>query len=298
MPLFTPGTTSYDRVALLDLASKEGVGVDLHFHTRYSDGNATVERAVERARRLGIGLAITDHNEVRGSLEAARIAEGKVFILPAIEVNCAEGCDLLVYFATHKDLVRFYEAEVAPYRGLNPAGKISRGLVQVAEGAIAHGGTVSAAHPLGVLGRKNLHKFTDKHGTEVLEMVHAMESNNGATAKKTNERALGWARKLGKASTGGSDAHTLYETGQVVTWSQATTPGTFLEALRANETAVRGKKLGPIGRVGPASMVVRRHLPYFVPGVRALMHRIDPRAILARTAVALTHPEYATVIAD
>jgi len=41
--------------------------VDLHFHSTYSDGLNGIDKIAARARKLGIGIAITDHNEIRGA---------------------------------------------------------------------------------------------------------------------------------------------------------------------------------------------------------------------------------------
>ena len=43
--------------------------VDLHFHTHYSDGNNSIEEIAKQAGKLGIGVAITDHNEIKGAVE-------------------------------------------------------------------------------------------------------------------------------------------------------------------------------------------------------------------------------------
>ncbi len=55
----------------LALASEGYHCVDMHFHTNHSDSPTTVRSAVKRAERHGIGLAITDHNQVSGCVEAA-----------------------------------------------------------------------------------------------------------------------------------------------------------------------------------------------------------------------------------
>lgn len=291
-----PGSTIYERVSHHLLSQLGGIGVDMHFHTRYSDGTARVEEAVRRAHNYGLGLAITDHNEVRGALEAVRLAEGQVFILPGIEVNCWEGCDLLAYFSTTKDLVRFYEAEVAPFRGVNPAGRIHRGLVHVAEGARRHGGVVSAAHPYGMMGGKNLHRWVQRNGSKLLDSISLVETNNGTLHQRSNSSAEGWARQLGRPATGGSDGHTLFELGQVVTWSAGRTPAEFLEAVLGGEGVVLGRRMSLAARVTSGLQIARRHALYAVPGVRAFIRRIDARAKLAGKRILQSHPHLATLL--
>ncbi len=77
---------------------------DLHIHTIYSyDGTATVPAVLRRAREIGLDvIAITDHDEIGGALEAIKIAPHYgVEVIPGIEITTAEG-DLLALFITEK----------------------------------------------------------------------------------------------------------------------------------------------------------------------------------------------------
>ena len=53
----------------LDELTQQYAVVDLHFHSKYSDGNNAVSSIAKRALELGIGIAITDHNEIKGAVE-------------------------------------------------------------------------------------------------------------------------------------------------------------------------------------------------------------------------------------
>ena len=66
-----------DAAARRRIAERPLIEVDLHMHTDHSPDCATpVEVLLETARDRGLGaIAITDHNEVSGALEARRIAE-------------------------------------------------------------------------------------------------------------------------------------------------------------------------------------------------------------------------------
>lgn len=67
---------------------------DLHIHTTYSmDGTASVREVLESAVRAGVDvIAVTDHNEVRGALEAREACTRfGVEIIPGIEVSTQDG---------------------------------------------------------------------------------------------------------------------------------------------------------------------------------------------------------------
>jgi len=67
---------------------------DLHVHTSYSfDSTALPKEMVKAAIKKGINcLAITDHDEIKGAIEAAEYARGKpILIIPGIEVKTKEG---------------------------------------------------------------------------------------------------------------------------------------------------------------------------------------------------------------
>src|SRR6266496_4427737 len=77
---------------------------DLHIHTIYSyDGTASVPAVLRRAQQIRLNvIAITDHDEIAGSLKALELApKYGLEVIPALEVTTAEG-DLLVLNVTAK----------------------------------------------------------------------------------------------------------------------------------------------------------------------------------------------------
>ena len=69
--------------------------VDMHFHTRYSDTYTRVSSILKRAERLGIGVAITDHNEIEGALKARKLA-GDLLVVVGEEIKTRQG-EILAY---------------------------------------------------------------------------------------------------------------------------------------------------------------------------------------------------------
>jgi len=64
--------------------------VNLHIHTKYSDGGKTVSEVVSKLKEAGIEyFAITDHDKVDGNFEAAEYAEKyKMRHYNGIEISC------------------------------------------------------------------------------------------------------------------------------------------------------------------------------------------------------------------
>jgi predicted metal-dependent phosphoesterase TrpH len=78
-------------------------GIDLHTHTRYSDGTFTPEELVALARDRGLeGVAVTDHDTLDGLPEAeAAGARLGVEVVPGVELSTVHegrGVHLLCYF--------------------------------------------------------------------------------------------------------------------------------------------------------------------------------------------------------
>jgi len=157
---------------------------DLHVHTRFSyDTNSSPKEMVEAAIKNGIDcLAITDHNEVQGALEAEKYATDKsVLIIPGIEVKSRKG-DIL---------------------GLNVRERISSGLParETIKKIKEKGGIAVIPHPFAWPGHfkgdlKDLIKEID--GVEVL---------NASIFPSANKKALEFAKRNNLPFTVGSDAH-------------------------------------------------------------------------------------------
>lgn len=67
---------------------------DLHIHSTYSyDATSTVRAILKQAADVGLDIiAITDHNEIRGSLEARELApQYGLESIPAVEISTREG---------------------------------------------------------------------------------------------------------------------------------------------------------------------------------------------------------------
>jgi glycosyltransferase involved in cell wall biosynthesis len=194
------------------LARRRLIDVDLHMHTDHSHDCATpVEVLLATARERGLGaIAVTDHNEISGALDAAAKADG-VKVIVAEEVKTA------------------HQGEVI---GLFISEKISRGLSL--EDTIAEikrqGGLVYVPHPF-----DRLHAVPDyEHLMPVLGNVDAIEVFNPRVAfKPFNEEAARFAAKYRIVAGAGSDSHVAAGLGSVrIRMRDFDGPDEFLESLR------------------------------------------------------------------
>jgi len=202
------------------------IEVDLHMHTDHSHDCATpVEVLLETARDRGLGaIAITDHNEVSGALEARGIAEemGNIKVIVAEEVKTAEQGEVIGLFLEEK----------IP-KGLTMADTIA---------AIrAQGGLVYVPHPF-----DRFHSVPDyEHLLDIVEEVDILEVFNPRVALTAfNEEAERFARKYRIVPGAGSDSHVAQGLGSVrVRIHDFDGPQEFLEAMRDADIVRKHKNL-------------------------------------------------------
>lgn len=242
---------SYKKPDLLNYRFKNFSTYDLHIHSRFSDGRRTVEQILDTAKRKGIGVSITDHNEAKGSLRAVRLGKSlnprfNVPVIPGIECTSSEGIHLLFYFCSPRDLEDFYIRHIEKFKSQkNPTTFLSKDAEAIIDDSRGYGCIISAAHPYAILWTglmKHTHNRLDKR---ILSKIDGIEVINGSITKRMNRKAIDFALKSDMAFTGGSDAHMNYEIGDVVTYvRQKCTPEEFLDHVLKKDNFVVGKQAG------------------------------------------------------
>jgi glycosyltransferase involved in cell wall biosynthesis len=194
------------------LQERDFVHVDLHMHTDHSPDCATpVDSLLATAKAVGLGaIAITDHNEISGALEARERADG-IQVIVAEEVKTADQGEVIGLFIEEK---------------------IPRGMTL--EKTIAEirrqGGLVYVPHPF-----DRMHAVPDyEHLLEVVEDIDAIEVFNPRVAFSAfNEEAARFAAKYRIVAGAGSDSHVTQGLGSVkIRMRDFTGPEEFLESLR------------------------------------------------------------------
>ena len=196
--------------------------VDLHMHTSAShDCLSTPADVVERARECGLDrIAVTDHNEIAGALEARALDPDLVIV--GEEVRTSEGLDLIGLWVEER---------------IPPGGSFR----EVADAIHAQQGVVYVPHP-----------FDARRGTDepfldgLVDCVDAVEAFNARVHDGSrNARASAWARRHALPVGAGSDAHTLREIGRgTVVMPPFTGPASFLASLRG--ARIQGRASSPL----------------------------------------------------
>jgi len=179
--------------------SVSGLRLDLHNHTVFSaDGLLAPAALLRRAKARGIDcIAVTDHNTVRGALEAAALAEADQSlprVIPGIEVSTLDG-----------EIIGLYVREDIP-SGLP--------VVEAVRRIREQGGLVYLPHPFDMLRRGAISRAERTHAAELSDIIEVV--NGRSLGPRSALKAKRLARRLGKPGGAGSDAHRKAEVGTAV----------------------------------------------------------------------------------
>ncbi len=234
--------------------------VDLHFHSQYSDGNNTISDIAQRALELGIGIAVTDHNEIRGAVEMDRHPE--ILNIPGIEVTSREGTHVLIYFYDIKELIKFYRKDIRPHMGQDIMSSTDLEMEKIIECARAFETLVVFPHPYSATftGIQNTY-FSENRLERLFEMVDGIEVINAENLKKWNLRSALLGFNLDKGITGGSDGHRLPQMGRAVSYAACGKDRrAFLDAIKSGHVRVVGKEIDILRKVRSNSVKLRTNI--------------------------------------
>ena len=215
---------------------------DLHVHSQYShDGRMTCSDLIAAARRAGLsGLAVCDHNTLRGSVAAQANCPSDFVIIPGVEYSTDLG-HVLAYFITRG-------AEDTSLPRLDNGCFLFSALAPFIK---EQGGLLVAAHPL-----RNRDSIPGSllNGVDGLEVFNARQM---ARWPQTTAPTLRQALTRDGLFTAGSDAHRFGEVGGAYVELEARTPEDVRTALLSGQYACHGRParrrheaLGRLGRHG------------------------------------------------
>jgi Predicted metal-dependent phosphoesterases (PHP family) len=202
---------------------------DMHLHTLYSDGTATLRELldhVEHATDLDL-IAITDHERIDGARRACELHAAGDYSFDLVvgeEITTRRGHLLAL----------FLDERVPPLRPLP----------ETLERVHAQGGIAVAAHPMAMLipsigasSLRFLHADPDPaHRLDAIEVVNpstAGRVRDGARRQLNDEL-------LTLPEVGNSDAHVLEGVGTAWTWFPGARADDYRGAIAAGSTAAEG----------------------------------------------------------
>jgi hypothetical protein len=201
---------------------------DLHIHSTYSWDSVSSVRAILKyvSERTDLDvIAITDHDEIRGALEAQQLAPSYgVQVITGSEISTLEG-HLLAYFIEHK---------------------VSKGLslIETIQRVRDQGGLCVAAHPMArgapSLTAEAIRGALD-HPAATGVLVGIETFNGGLFHRSSNDLALALAQEMAEkhsniAMLANTDSHTLFTIGQAASEFSGTSPQDLRRAMVLGKT--------------------------------------------------------------
>jgi len=256
---------------LLSLKKEGFTAVDMHFHSKFSDGLQTVTQIANRAIKLNVGVCLTDHNEILGSVA---LSKTNVFSIPGTEITCKEGPHMLFYFGKSSDLVGFYSNVIEMHKVKN-SNFTNVPIAELIEKSRAYNSLVIVPHPHAPswTGIMNVIR-NGQINMSIFDKIDGVEAITGADLKVNNRKSTILAMNLNKGITAGTDGHMGYEMGKVVTYVEgAESAEDFIEAIRKQKSYVVGKEIDIVRKATTHGMklpvqlnktpnMVRHHITY------------------------------------
>ena len=166
------------------------IKIDLHVHSKYShDGVLSPQEIVRIAQKRGLdGIAITDHNTIRGGEEAKKYETRDFKVIIGAEIMTEKG-EITGLFLSQEIKSRHFQDVINEIK--------------------AQGGMVIVPHPFDGL-RRSAFQITSEYVTS----VDAVEGfNSRCVFQRYNDKAVEFAARYNLPVVGGSDAHYANEIG-------------------------------------------------------------------------------------
>jgi len=189
---------------------------DFHTHTKYSsDGYVEPKMIVKVAMKRGLsGVAVTDHNTIRGGLESKKYENDMIEVIVGSEILTDRG----------EVIGLFLEEEIT-----------STNFIEVVEEIKSQNGVVVLPHPFDTIRNTAFHPLAED--AKYVDNIEVF--NSRCVLQKYNDNAKLYATKHELNIVAGSDAHFENEIGNagVITETED-----IRRALLNNDFTVYGKK--------------------------------------------------------
>ena len=196
---------------------------DFHTHSKYSaDGYIEPKIMVKIAIKVGLsGIAVTDHNTIKGGLEAKKYENNKINVIVGSEILTDKGEIIGIFLTEEINSVLFTD---------------------VIEEIKAQNGIVIAPHPFDAIRRTSLHPTNSDSS-----FIDNVEVFNSRCMRQTyNDLANNYAKENNLNTIAGSDAHFQNEIGNA---GVKTDSDNIREAVLSGDFTVFGKRSNIINPV-------------------------------------------------
>ncbi|MGB7001848.1 MAG: PHP domain-containing protein [Halobacteriota archaeon] len=197
---------------------------DLHIHSKYSsDGVLELEKIIKIATKRGLnGIAITDHNTIKGGLKAKKYETDDFKVIVGSEIMTERG----------EIIGLFLEEEIK-----------SKDVQDVISEIDEQNGITVIPHPFDELRHSAFHP-----AEEDAKFIDCIEGfNSRCIYQKYNKKAVEFAMKHNLTITAGSDAHFSNEIGNAGIIAEIEDAR---EAIMKNDVAIFGKRSSLVNHVG------------------------------------------------
>jgi predicted metal-dependent phosphoesterase TrpH len=203
---------------------------DLQLHSDLGDGLSPPEAILDAAERAELDvIALTDHDDIRGSFQARDAAARRgspVAVITGMEVTTRSGHLLALYIEDEIPMLRPIAETIAAIHDL--------------------GGVAVVPHPLSYLtfsvGESTLRDLAERG--EEATFIDGIEVRNPSYAGRVRATRAEWLNEhvLRVAATGSSDAHHANLVGTAWTEFDGTTPEQLRAAIRSRATVPAGRR--------------------------------------------------------
>lgn len=209
---------------------------DLHIHSENSsDGILNVRNIVEIAIRKKLsGIAITDHNTIKGGLKAKKYETKDFKIVIGSEISTERG-DVIGLFLSEEIKSNDFYKVISEIKDQN--------------------GIIVIPHPFDDSRHSAVHPTKDDE--KIIDCIEGF--NSRCIFQKYNKKAVKFAEKYNLTITAGSDAHFANEIGNagIITDSED-----LREAILKNEIRIFGKQSSIVNHVGTKAIKLWRKIKF------------------------------------
>lgn len=208
---------------------------DLHMHSIYSrDGVVKPADIVRIAKKRGLdGIAVTDHDTIRGGLEVEKLKPRDLDVIVGAEIKTDRG-DVIGLFLNEEIRARDH--------------------LEVIDAIRRQGGVAIVPHPFDSM-RGSAFWLTDRDARK-MDAVEVL--NARCVLRRSNRMADAYADDYGIGKVGGSDAHFGAEIGNAGTL--VPDGGDIARAIRGGRTMAFGRCSMPLFHVFTTALLVERRV--------------------------------------